>query len=97
MSRFAGFDSLAHPDYIKITFEIEGYFNIVGMPGIEPGLYEPESYVLPVYYIPKRKRFLFIGNYITKKREDKAKKSACYSFLCPRPDLNRQAVEGKGF
>ena len=28
---------------------------MVGMPGIEPGLYEPESYVLPVYYIPKRK------------------------------------------
>ncbi len=26
---------------------------MVGMPGIEPGLYEPESYVLPVYYIPK--------------------------------------------
>lgn len=24
----------------------------VGLPGIEPGLYEPESYVLPVYYSP---------------------------------------------
>lgn len=24
----------------------------VGPPGIEPGLYEPESYVLPVYYGP---------------------------------------------
>lgn len=27
--------------------------NSVGAPGIEPGLYEPESYVLPVYYAPK--------------------------------------------
>ena len=26
--------------------------NSVGPPGIEPGLYEPESYVLPVYYGP---------------------------------------------
>ena len=26
----------------------------VGPPGIEPGLYEPESYVLPVYYGPVR-------------------------------------------
>ncbi len=25
---------------------------LVGPPGIEPGLYEPESYVLPVYYGP---------------------------------------------
>ncbi len=25
---------------------------MVGMPGIEPGLHEPESRVLPVYYIP---------------------------------------------
>lgn len=24
----------------------------VGPPGIEPGLYEPESHVLPVYYGP---------------------------------------------
>ena len=27
-------------------------FVVVGPPGIEPGLYEPESHVLPVYYGP---------------------------------------------
>ena len=27
-------------------------FSVVGPPGIEPGLYEPESHVLPVYYGP---------------------------------------------
>ena len=29
-----------------------GLFILVGVPGIEPGLYEPESHVLPVYYTP---------------------------------------------
>ena len=27
---------------------------LFGPPGIEPGLYEPESYVLPVYYGPNK-------------------------------------------
>ena len=33
------------------------FFNVVssvGPPGIEPGLYEPESHVLPVYYGPTK-------------------------------------------
>lgn len=46
-------DCSVRPDNTKTTFKIEGCFCMVGMPGIEPGLYEPESYVLPVYYIPK--------------------------------------------
>ena len=29
-----------------------GGFKIVGLPGIEPGLYAPEAHVLPVYYSP---------------------------------------------
>ena len=28
-------------------------FRLVGVPGIEPGLYAPEAHVLPVYYTPK--------------------------------------------
>lgn len=28
--------------------------SFVGPPGIEPGLYEPESHVLPVYYGPAK-------------------------------------------
>ena len=27
-------------------------FLLVGMPGIEPGSCEPESHILPLYYIP---------------------------------------------
>ena len=27
-------------------------FVVVGLPGIEPGLYAPEAHVLPVYYSP---------------------------------------------
>ncbi len=39
----------AYYRYTTARFRIQ-YF--VGPPGIEPGLYEPESYVLPVYYGP---------------------------------------------
>src|SRR3989344_5946855 len=28
--------------------------NSVGMPGIEPGFYAPEAYVIPLYHIPTR-------------------------------------------
>lgn len=34
---------------IGATFDIL----LVGTPGIEPGLYAPEAYVLPVYYVPE--------------------------------------------
>ncbi len=32
------------------------FFVLVGPPGIEPGLYEPESYVLPAYSGPVRSK-----------------------------------------
>lgn len=33
-------------------FQLLDNFNLVGEPGIEPDLYAPEAYVLPVYYSP---------------------------------------------
>ncbi len=35
-----------------VYYHIEYVKNPVGLPGIEPGLYAPEAYVLPVYYSP---------------------------------------------
>ena len=32
--------------------EARGTNKMVGLPGIEPGLYAPEAHVLPVYYSP---------------------------------------------
>jgi len=34
--------------------DISRVMSLVGPPGIEPGLHEPESYVLPVYYGPTK-------------------------------------------
>lgn len=36
---------------MMIKHSIKNY-NFVGPPGIEPGLYAPHAYVLPVYYGP---------------------------------------------
>ena len=43
----------SHAYYHYTTARIR-VMSSVGPPGIEPGLYEPESYVLPVYYGPAR-------------------------------------------
>ena len=46
------FDSpQTHPKHKK-THRVMGLFVLVGLPGIEPGLYAPEAHVLPVYYSP---------------------------------------------
>ena len=42
----------SHAYYHYTTARILLFQYFVGPPGIEPGLYEPESYVLPVYYGP---------------------------------------------
>ncbi len=40
--------------YYHYTTARDRVMSYVGPPGIEPGLYEPESYVLPVYYGPTK-------------------------------------------
>ncbi|TSC85690.1 MAG: hypothetical protein G01um10148_1076 [Parcubacteria group bacterium Gr01-1014_8] len=47
----AGLQSIVGPSGEDVATHIRRN-SFVGPPGIEPGLYEPESYVLPVYYGP---------------------------------------------
>jgi hypothetical protein len=49
---------LLHKMKNPATLRVAGFFFLVGLPGIEPGLHEPESCVLPAYASPVRSKGL---------------------------------------
>ena len=93
------------PGLVRIPLTSEKYkkphlamrlFIFVGLPGIEPGLYEPESYVLPVYYSPMNNTLNKQLNHVkTDRRELYARACVLAGYYSPMNNtLNKQLTGG---
>lgn len=62
-------------------------FNFVGVPGLEPGLTEPKSVVLPLHHTPKSTPYIHIPGVRTTKiyqlctKNGTAKCEICYAYF----------------